>query len=85
VQATTTMRYLRNHEHHLVAKVSGVPLPAVDRIPISQITRRFRNAYAKEDCELPGRDFAAGSGNETAIDWNQLQADTTDLRTRVAV
>lgn len=38
VRNGATMSNLRNREHHLVAKVSGVPLPVIEKLGISRIT-----------------------------------------------
>lgn len=38
VRNGATMSNLRNREHHLVSKVSGVPLPVIEKLGISRIT-----------------------------------------------
>ena len=38
VRNGATMSNLRNREHHLIAKVSGVPFPVVEQAGVSRIT-----------------------------------------------
>lgn len=38
VRGGVTMAAMRTREHHLVASVSGLPFPVVERLPVSRVT-----------------------------------------------